>query len=209
MTTCVTPMRSTPFGFPDCEIMSAASEVVTPRRLKAPDDWDVCSTRSPTPLSPLMMALKRNCARSVRAALADDPEAAAFPFFEHRQIAPLCYALRCGCDADIVELLLEYGADACSTDEVGLSPDKILQERYGEVVRSHQYFAATVHAEVGRLNRIRDSLVAGCGMVDLEPFTDPGDVSDGSLFVEAPLGPPPPLPDEALRFDGIRSSWCH
>eukprot|EP00928_Gymnodinium_smaydae_P075874 TRINITY_DN5889_c1_g2_i1.p1 TRINITY_DN5889_c1_g2~~TRINITY_DN5889_c1_g2_i1.p1 ORF type:complete len:233 (-),score=46.38 TRINITY_DN5889_c1_g2_i1:531-1160(-) len=207
MVACVIPARPIALGFSGCENLSEPSEVVTPKRLKAKDDWDVCSTASPGPLSTLMMALKRNCTRSVRAVLAEEPEAAASPLFEHRQTAPLCYALRCGCDADIVELLLEHGADMCSTDEFGLTPAEILRERYGEMARSQQnrsYFAATVRAEVGRLNRIRDAIVAKCGMVDLEAFPDIVDVNDDFPFVGAPLGLPPPLPDFADLFGSSR-----
>jgi hypothetical protein len=62
----------------------------------------------------------------VRSALVQDPEAAALVFFDHEWEPPLCAAVRLGCDAGIISLLIKHGADVYAADMRGRTPLTIL-----------------------------------------------------------------------------------
>jgi hypothetical protein len=74
-----------------------------------------------------MKALMQNSLENVREALILDPDAARFPFFDHQVKPPLCLALECKCNAEIVRLLLKYGADPDIKDLRGRGPRDILR----------------------------------------------------------------------------------
>eukprot|EP00747_Dinoflagellata_sp_TGD_P171310 gnl/TRDRNA2_/TRDRNA2_205077_c0_seq1.p1 gnl/TRDRNA2_/TRDRNA2_205077_c0~~gnl/TRDRNA2_/TRDRNA2_205077_c0_seq1.p1 ORF type:complete len:353 (-),score=63.44 gnl/TRDRNA2_/TRDRNA2_205077_c0_seq1:86-1144(-) len=80
--------------------------------------------RAPEP--PLMQAFASQSAANVRAVLEEDSEAALFPFFEHDVEPPLCCAVRMECDASIVSVLLEHGADVNAVDSLNRTPLAIL-----------------------------------------------------------------------------------
>jgi len=79
---------------------------------------------APTP--PLMFALIKNDSSAVRAVLDDDPQAAADLFWDHDAEPPLCFAVRQGCNVEIVEALLKNNADAEVIDAKGRTPLSIL-----------------------------------------------------------------------------------
>jgi ankyrin repeat protein len=62
----------------------------------------------------------------VRYSLEKDPEAATSIFLDHDWEPPLCAAVRLGCDGEIVQLLLDHGADVNATDMKGRTPITIL-----------------------------------------------------------------------------------
>jgi len=64
----------------------------------------------------------------VRQALEHQPdlEAARMPFPEHGWELPLCFAIRHRCSADVVEVLLKYGANVDAVDNCGYTPLAIL-----------------------------------------------------------------------------------
>jgi len=89
---------------------------------------------------PLMRALQAKCALAVRAALAAEPDAAAFPFWEHQLEPPLCHAIRAGCAADVCTLLLQHGADVNAEDMKGRTPmDLLEEERLSREKLTHQW----------------------------------------------------------------------
>lgn len=81
-------------------------------------------------------------------ALQADPEAARSPFLDHHFDPPLCCAVRLGCEAPIVRLLLAHRADASSIDVTGRTPLTSLS------TKRHLPRVAAVrrrrHASVGR-----------------------------------------------------------
>ncbi|CAK0891904.1 unnamed protein product, partial [Prorocentrum cordatum] len=82
------------------------------------------TTPPPPPLArevaePLLVALEQNCLKQVRLTLEADPASAASPFWEPRFEWPLCAAVRLGCGADVVGLLLESGAAVDVRDASG------------------------------------------------------------------------------------------
>jgi len=71
------------------------------------------------PPPPLLHALTRHSLDDARAALQGDGDAARFPFWDHGVEPPLCAAVRLGCPASMLALLLEHGADAKAMDVKG------------------------------------------------------------------------------------------
>eukprot|EP00401_Gymnodinium_catenatum_P050776 CAMPEP_0117531278 /NCGR_PEP_ID=MMETSP0784-20121206/38776_1 /TAXON_ID=39447 /ORGANISM="" /LENGTH=395 /DNA_ID=CAMNT_0005327647 /DNA_START=1 /DNA_END=1188 /DNA_ORIENTATION=+ len=125
------------FGFASetlqTEASPCASPPVTPRRQISGVDWlSTAPDLSPPPAPrtsaapPLLTALRTDSANSVLAALADDPCAAAMPFFDHGWEPPLCCAVRLGCNVEVVGLLIKHGAVADVRDNTGMTPLGIL-----------------------------------------------------------------------------------
>lgn len=87
-----------------------------------------CRGKSRIPDHSLLRALQRKSVEQVRAILQHDPEAAREVFWDHDFEPPLCAAVRLECSADIVRLLLEYGADPQVKNMRGFTPSRMLQE---------------------------------------------------------------------------------
>ena len=62
----------------------------------------------------------------MRAALAEDSQVAAFPFWDHDVEPPLCAAVRLGCSIEIVSALLEGGAEVDQASMQGKTPLQVL-----------------------------------------------------------------------------------
>lgn len=96
-----------------------------PRTPRTPSSSWRSSFRSPPPAPheaerpPLMQALYAHSLERVRSALLADPDAASLPFFEHALDTPLGCAVRAGCSAEILRLLLECGACVDDVDLQG------------------------------------------------------------------------------------------
>ena len=78
------------------------------------------------PLPPLLGALCVDSLDMVSKILEADSEAAVVPFWEHDVSPPLCSAVRHGCNASIVRLLIEKGADPDMPNSRGQTPLSIL-----------------------------------------------------------------------------------
>lgn len=78
------------------------------------------------PPPPLLAALRMGSLEQVRHAVEKDPQAAASVFLDHDWEPPLCAAVRLGCDAEIIELLITHGADVNAADIHGRTPLTIL-----------------------------------------------------------------------------------
>jgi hypothetical protein len=145
---------------------------------------------------PLMVALKakynKDQHKQVAAALSEDPEAAAFPFWDHDSEPPLCCAVRFGCDSDVIELLLEYGADVNTMDIHGQTPMMILtaQSKHANSLLEDSFFDmfGSVPIDMQRLHRVRELLLkAGAE----EAPGDEGDFSELlSSSLQLPAFPP-------------------
>jgi len=99
---------------------------VTPRRDGAGSSGSPPRAPQENPLPPLLGALCMNSLERVSEVLETDPEAAAIPFWEHGVCPPLCSAVRHGCNASIVRLLLEKRADPDMANSRGQTPLSIL-----------------------------------------------------------------------------------
>ena len=77
---------------------------------------------------PLLRALQADSLDLVRCILQKDPEAAILPFMEDgtKPELPLCCAARLGCSLEIIDLLLQHGAQADEADLHGRTPLEIL-----------------------------------------------------------------------------------
>ncbi|CAK0799586.1 unnamed protein product [Prorocentrum cordatum] len=89
---------------------------------------------------PLLLALERNCLKQVRLAIEADPEAAKEPFWDCRFEWPLCAAVRLGCSAEVVRLLMENGAKVDVTSVGGQSPLQLL----GSGTGNHSFSARLI-----------------------------------------------------------------
>jgi hypothetical protein len=76
---------------------------------------------------PLLRALHAVSLTEVRTVLAQDPQAAKFPFWDHNVEPPICAAVRLGSEVAIVGLLLHGGADVDAENVNGETPLKILR----------------------------------------------------------------------------------
>eukprot|EP00927_Polykrikos_kofoidii_P009407 TRINITY_DN13924_c0_g1_i2.p1 TRINITY_DN13924_c0_g1~~TRINITY_DN13924_c0_g1_i2.p1 ORF type:complete len:395 (-),score=65.90 TRINITY_DN13924_c0_g1_i2:414-1598(-) len=101
--------------------------------------------RKPAP--PLLQALQVNSIEMVRDAIADNADAAALPFWDHNVEPPLCCAARLSCDAPIVSLLMDAGADVNATNADGNTALDIVRRparcRGDDVAPSDTIFACT------------------------------------------------------------------
>ncbi|CAK0841905.1 unnamed protein product [Prorocentrum cordatum] len=119
------PSRTCAPGTPRASQTVCTTPPSTPRvRSRVP------TTPPPPPIGeraePLLLALERNCLKQVRLAIEADPEAAKEPFWDRRFEWPLCAAVRLGCSAEVVRLLLENGARVDVTSVGGQSPLQLL-----------------------------------------------------------------------------------
>jgi hypothetical protein len=76
----------------------------------------------------LLRALETQSFFQVSRVLRQDPAAATDLFWDHACEAPLDAAMRLGCSAEIVEMLLEYGADPGSVNRHGRTPAEAFQK---------------------------------------------------------------------------------
>ncbi|CAE8683591.1 unnamed protein product [Polarella glacialis] len=85
---------------------------------------------------PLMRALQEATGcdrlRRVQEVLAEDPQAAALPFWDHGCEPPLCCAARMGSGAEVFKLLMCHGADVNATDVYGRTPLVIVNSKLGD-----------------------------------------------------------------------------
>jgi len=98
----------------------------TPRKAQAARSQSPPGAPRDNPLPPLLGALCMDSLERVNEILQADPGAAATPFWEHDVSPPLCSAVRHGCDASIVQLLMDKRADPDMTNSRGQTPLSIL-----------------------------------------------------------------------------------
>jgi len=98
----------------------------TPRKAQAARSDSPPGAPRENPLPPLLGALCMDSLEKVSEILQADPEAAAMPFWEHDVVPPLCSAVRHGCNASIVRLLMEKRADPDMPNSRGQTPLSIL-----------------------------------------------------------------------------------
>jgi len=123
-----------------------ASRCASPCPPGAPD-W----SRRP----PLLQALRRKCIRAVQSSLDQDPEEAQHPLWEYNWEPPLCCAIRFACDADIIELLLDHGADVHAATHQGQTPMMILRSQSQNHSFCQDFLQSYVLNQTERLNRIQ------------------------------------------------------
>jgi len=99
----------------------------TPPRQR-PQRWTSPPVTRPR-VNALMRALRSRSPAQVEAALKSDPSAAKYPFFEHNFELPLPSAVGCGCGAEIIRILIAYGADVNAIEAHGRSALSALCER--------------------------------------------------------------------------------
>jgi len=80
-----------------------------------PQSW----SPPPVRVSPLQRALRRSSIAQVEAVLQEDPNAAMRPFFDQYFDLPLLQAVRYGCGADVIRLLLSFGAEVNDAEASG------------------------------------------------------------------------------------------
>lgn len=109
----------------------------TPRTPRSVHVDRLARSSTPPPLVPtrllckprLLQAMEMNSAEQVRTALEHTPEIAKDLFWDHECEPPLCSAVRLKCSSAVVELLLEYGADAEAKDVFGRTPAEMLRQQ--------------------------------------------------------------------------------
>eukprot|EP00440_Ansanella_granifera_P012575 gb/GFBE01013666.1/.p1 GENE.gb/GFBE01013666.1/~~gb/GFBE01013666.1/.p1 ORF type:complete len:387 (+),score=71.87 gb/GFBE01013666.1/:1-1161(+) len=158
-------------------------------------------------MPPLMRALYTTGPGSitaVQAALNDDPQAALLPFWEHDLEPPLCLAVRVGCDAEVITMLIQAGADVTAQDRKGRSPMNILgsrMQRFDFAMPDMAVFGGMdLEAEKTRDRSIEQALLeAGAAPLPPRSFGHPmpvgGDLFDQLFSQTLPLWPslPPPV----------------
>lgn len=120
-----------------CSSRATTPNYDTPPRTPEPQYRAIDTTMPPTkphmaPMPPLMKALHtmKTHTTTVHDVLQNDPDAAKLPFFEHSVEPPLCCAIRLRCNAEVIEMLLQYGADVNAGDVMGRTPLSLLCSTY-------------------------------------------------------------------------------
>eukprot|EP00403_Amphidinium_massartii_P029880 CAMPEP_0178391222 /NCGR_PEP_ID=MMETSP0689_2-20121128/11054_1 /TAXON_ID=160604 /ORGANISM="Amphidinium massartii, Strain CS-259" /LENGTH=478 /DNA_ID=CAMNT_0020011763 /DNA_START=80 /DNA_END=1516 /DNA_ORIENTATION=- len=109
-----------------CRLAASVTPPRTPRRNKERLSFTPPPPPQFIPFPPLLKAIRQNCQNSVQLALQEDPEAAKFPFFDHSVEPPLCAAIRYHCSNQVIQILLDNGADVNLTDIYGKTPLALL-----------------------------------------------------------------------------------
>jgi hypothetical protein len=78
------------------------------------------------PMPALMRALWANSVTLAEQAIQAESDIARLPFWDHGNEPPLCFAVRHFCKGDIIELLLQHGADLDAMDSQGRCPADVL-----------------------------------------------------------------------------------
>lgn len=123
----VAPMVRVP-GLPPAPLWSQLSPRSPHPTVQRSDSPPPLIPHSKFPEPDLLQALKKNSVEEVRAALEQNPEAAILPFWDHKCEPPLCCAVRLQCDAAIIELLRDYGANLEDKDVRGRTALDIMQQ---------------------------------------------------------------------------------
>lgn len=108
------------------EARTCETPPATPRKAESARSESPPGAPRENPLPPLLGALCMDSLEKVSEILQADPEAAAMPFWEHDVSPPLCSAVRHGCNASIVRLLMDKRADPDMPNSRGQTPLSIL-----------------------------------------------------------------------------------
>jgi len=125
--------------------------------------------------SPLQLALESRSVQGVKNAIAADPAAASAPFMEECYEPPLCFAVRIGSDAAVIELLLQGGADVnegniCGDSALGL----LLNDARKKSCQQTVLFSALPLLCIGSLNTPGHGHFVAAGTLAPHQFCPPG-----------------------------------
>lgn len=112
----------------------------TPRVAREPTTPPGAPKKAAAP--PLMKVLQANTdsaetCRALQALLVEDPEVPRFPFFEHSMEPPLVCAAKAFCSAEVMQLLIQHGADVKLRDSMGNSAADIISQRLERMAGIH------------------------------------------------------------------------
>eukprot|EP00929_Paragymnodinium_shiwhaense_P110516 TRINITY_DN7760_c0_g1_i1.p1 TRINITY_DN7760_c0_g1~~TRINITY_DN7760_c0_g1_i1.p1 ORF type:complete len:306 (+),score=44.48 TRINITY_DN7760_c0_g1_i1:137-1054(+) len=107
-------------GTPPCTPRQRRPEATSPPPPPKPERREV---------SPLLAALKGGDSEVVRSLLEAQPSILRAPSFDAYNEFPLCWAIRSRRSPEIVQLLIDYGADINERDASGATPIKLLVKR--------------------------------------------------------------------------------
>jgi len=148
-----------------------------------------------------MWALQCWNVEGVHQALAEDPEAAQFPFWEHGLEQPLCAAVRLGCGPQIIKLLIENGAAVNAVDAKGRTPLSILKSdtcRWGALPFNDE------RVDAGCIAKILVDAGAQESPVSEDEDTTASEGEDTIFVCNDRMSGLPPMPD----FYSLSSTAC-
>lgn len=148
-------------------------------------------------MSALMKALHRNAVDQLYSVLSDDPEAAQQPLWEENVEPPLCAAVRLNCSPEIIELLLDNGADVNAKDLAGQTPLMICRN----IKRFSDFKVDILGASMGgtqrcsgRVEELLMTAQAKTGILEDEPPASQVDDMDvGRVWNSLAASLPPPV----------------
>jgi hypothetical protein len=174
----------------------------------------------PSSQPPLMRALSQanhtTRLKEVEAVLSENPEAALFPFWEHGCEPPLCFAVRVGCDAQVVELILKHGADVKAPDLLGQTPLSILHSQLNRwnAIKDLPFFDTfgSTKDRSEQLELIEAALLRAGGELPAPSSkaavaSDPLFAEFEHVFAQFQSGPPPLLAAPSLVQLPIEQHW--
>jgi len=152
----------------------------------------------------LLKALSKNHVDLVKNALESDPHSASIPFWDQDAEPPLCAAMRLGCRVEIVDLLLNSGADIKSTNIENQNPlDVLYSTTWLSVISVNEIEALLLRAgaqpSANSVKLPRDEEVKGTDMLGWDAFSDAHMLNDFGLppslgsFDFFDIEPPPPV----------------
>jgi hypothetical protein len=152
----------------------------------------------------LLKALSKNRLNLVKDALESDPHSPSVPFWDQDAEPPLCAAIRLGCGVDIVELLLNSGADVTCKDCAGQTPlDLLYSSAWRTVVSSWEIedllLRAGAQPSDNTVKLPREDEMMASDMLCWDAFADAQTLNDFGLppslgsFGLFDIEPPPPV----------------
>lgn len=110
----------------ETSLVEPATPPLTPRKERTADKTCPLAPGNVQEVPMLLKALSKRHMDLVKNALESDPHSASIPFWDQDAEPPLCAAIRLGCGVEIVDLLLNSGADVKSTNIDSQKPLDVL-----------------------------------------------------------------------------------
>jgi len=188
----------------ETSLVEPATPPLTPRKERTADRTCPLAPRNVQEVPMLLKALSTRKMNLVKNALESDPHSASSPFWDQDAEPPLCAAIRLECGVEIVDLLLNSGADVKSTNIDSQNPlDVLYAAPCLTLVSANEIEGLLLRAGAepseNSVKLPRDEVVMSTDMLRWDAFSDAHTLNDFGLpprlgsFDLFDIEPPPPV----------------